>query len=212
MSKDKTYNIQGGNMKFELPELKFKPEDLGEFMSENTIFYHYEKHHQAYADKANNAIEGTPYENLDIETIIRDTYKQDGKTAIFNNVSQFYNHSLYWEIMDATKERSITPCFEAKIAKKFGSFQEFKDQFCALAVSQFGSGWCWLVKEKDGSLGMYKTANAKNPLVHGQKPLMCCDVWEHAYYLDYQSQRLKFVKNFLDNLVNWQIVEEKFNS
>jgi Fe-Mn family superoxide dismutase len=199
-------------MKFELPELKFEPTDLGEFMSEDTIFYHYEKHHQAYADKANTAIEGTPYENLDIETIIKDTYKQEDKLAIFNNAAQFYNHSLYWEIMDATTDRSITPEFEAKISEKFGSFEEFKDQFCALAVSQFGSGWAWLVKEDDGSLGMYKSANAKNPLVYDQKPLMCCDVWEHAYYLDYQSQRLKFVKNFLDNLVNWKIVEERFNS
>jgi superoxide dismutase, Fe-Mn family len=196
-------------MIFELPELKFSPEDLGEFMSEDTVFYHYEKHHQAYADKANTAIEGTPYENLDIETIIQDTYKKTDSVAIFNNTAQFYNHSLFWEVMNTTQDKTITPEFETKISNSFGSFQEFKDQFCALAVSQFGSGWCWLVEKEDGSLELYKTANAKSPLVYGQNPLMCCDVWEHAYYLDYKNERLRFVKNFLDHLVNWQVVEKR---
>ncbi len=199
-------------MKLELPELKFSAEDLGEFMSADTLHYHYEKHHQAYADKGNTAIEGTPYEALDIETIIKDTYKKKYSIAIFNNVAQFYNHNLFWEIMETAEDKSISPEFEAKIAERFGSFQEFKDQFCALAVSQFGSGWCWLVQEKDGSLELYKTANAKNPLVYDQTPLMTCDVWEHAYYLDYQSQRMKFVKNFLDHLVNWKVVESKLNA
>lgn len=199
-------------MKLKLPELKFSTSDLGEFMSEDTISYHYGKHHQAYADKGTAAIAGTTYENMDVESIIKATYKKEDSLAIFNNVAQFYNHSLFWEVMDATTDKSISPEFEAKIAAKFGSFDAFKEEFSALAAAQFGSGWAWLVKETDGSLGIYKSANAKNPLVYDQKPLMCCDVWEHAYYLDYQNQRPKFIKNFLDNLVNWKIVEARFNA
>lgn len=194
-------------MKFELPELKFLPEDISDFMSEDTIFYHYEKHHRAYANKANEAVKNTPYEALEIELILKDTYKKN--SFIFNNVAQFYNHNLFWEIIGNSEDKSPSKAFEAQIAKRFGSFEKFKDEFCALAASQFGSGWCWLVQEKDGSLEIYKTSNAKNPLIYDQKPLMCCDVWEHAYYLDYQNDRLKYIKRFLDNLVDWKQVEKR---
>ncbi|MCT4575586.1 MAG: superoxide dismutase [Alphaproteobacteria bacterium] len=194
-------------MKFELPELKFLPEDISDFMSEDTIFYHYEKHHRAYANKANEAVKNTPYEALDIDLILKDTYRKN--SFIFNNVAQFYNHNLFWEIIGNSKDKSPSKEFKEKISKKFGSFEKFKDEFCALAASQFGSGWCWLVQEKDGALEIYKTSNAKNPLIYDQNPLMCCDVWEHAYYLDYQNDRLKYIKRFLDNVVDWKQVEKR---
>jgi Fe-Mn family superoxide dismutase len=187
-------------MKHELPPLPYAMDALEPYISRETLEYHYGKHHKAYVDNLNNLIAGTEFENLSLEEIL---LKAQG--PIFNNAAQVWNHTFYWNCM-MKPHGGGEP--DGKLAdairRDFGSFEAFKEAFSKAAVSLFGSGWAWLVKSGD-KLEIVQTSNAGNPMTSGQKPLLTCDVWEHAYYIDYRNARAKYVENFW-NLVNWDFV------
>lgn len=186
-----------------LPFAKDALESKG--MKTETFDYHYGKHHAAYVTNLNNLAQGTEFENMAIEDVIRKSYA-DSKTGIFNNAAQAWNHTFFWNCLSATGG-APTGELAAKIDAAFGSHDKFKEEFSNAAATKFGSGWAWLVQEGD-TLKVTKTPNAENPLIHNQKPLLTLDVWEHAYYLDFKNARPAFIKNFLDNLVNWDFVAQ----
>lgn len=191
-------------MTFELPPLPYAQDALEPVISANTLSFHYGKHHQAYVNNLNNLIKGTKFENgYTLEQIIMES---DG--GIFNNAAQVWNHTFYWESLG---KGSATPQGELlkTIERDFGSFEKFKEMFSDASVKLFGSGWAWLVKDKEGKLSIRQTSNAANPLKEGFTPLLTCDVWEHAYYLDYQNRRPDYVKSFWD-IVNWNRIESRF--
>ncbi len=190
--------------KFELPELPYAPDALEPYISKETIEYHYGKHHQAYVNNVNNLIEGTGFENATLEEIIK---KADG--GIFNNGAQVWNHTFYF--LQFSPEGVHKPFGKLKVAidKKFGSFDAFKDAFSKAAATQFGSGWAWLVVNEAGELEIVQTANAANPIREGKKPLLTCDVWEHAYYIDKQNARPAYIKDFWE-VIDWTIIEKRF--
>lgn len=196
---------KGKTMTFTLPPLPYAPNALEPHMSANTFSYHYNKHHQAYITKTNELVAGTPLEGKTIEEVIMAAAKEKG--PLFNNAAQVWNHTFFWNSM--TPNGGGTP--KGKIAEKinadFGSFDEFKKQFKEAGVGQFGSGWAWLVLD-NGKLKVTKTPNADLPMAHGQKAILTCDVWEHAYYLDYQNRRPDFLTAFLDHLANWEFAEK----
>ncbi len=198
-------------MAFELPPLPFPKNALEPHMSEKTLEFHHGKHHKAYVETANKLVHGTPLENKSLEEVIHATAKDEAKATVFNNAAQIWNHNFFW--------RSLTPKGGGKpggevaqaIEKSFGGYDKFKSEFKEACVSQFGSGWGWLVREKD-KLKIVKTPNAVNPLSLGSVALLTCDVWEHAYYLDFQNRRPDFVETFLDHLVNWEHVAAQLKS
>ncbi|GAB6067700.1 superoxide dismutase [Fe] [Methylothermus subterraneus] len=183
-------------MKHELPPLPYAMDALEPYISKETLEYHYGKHHKAYVDNLNNLIPGTEFENLTLEEII---LKASG--PIFNNAAQVWNHTFYWNSMAPNGGGEPEGKLADAIRRDFGSFEAFKEAFSKAAVALFGSGWAWLVKSGD-KLEIVQTSNAGNPLTSGKKPLLTCDVWEHAYYIDYRNARPKYVENFW-NLVNW---------
>jgi Fe-Mn family superoxide dismutase len=185
---------------FELPALPYDAKALEPHISANTMTFHYGKHHQAYINKANDLIKGTVYESEYMLQIMRKSMNQD--VAIFNNVAQSWNHDFFWKSMKPAGGGAPGKIMAEKIDTAFGSYEKFKDEFTSVAMSQFGSGWVWLVRE-GATLKIIKTSNADNPLIHDIRPLLTLDVWEHAYYLDYQNKRPDFIKVFLDHLVNW---------
>ncbi len=185
----------------ELPALPYPKNSLAPVISEETLEFHYGKHHQAYVTNLNKLIVGTEFENLPLEAIIK---KASG--GIFNNAAQVWNHTFYWHCLDPKGGGEPTGALAAEITKAFGSFAEFKAKFSATAVGTFGSGWAWLVKNADGSLALESTGNAANPMTTGKTPLLTCDVWEHAYYIDYRNRRPDYVESFW-KLVNWKFVE-----
>lgn len=187
-------------MSLHLPELPFAKDSLAPHMSADTFDYHHGKHHNAYVVKGNELLADAGIEATDLEQLVHDTAKIGG--ALFNNVGQHYNHSFFWNSLSPNGGGAPTGDIAARINADFGSFDEFKAQFVAGGVSQFGSGWVWLV-ERDGKLAIEKSANAETPLTSGAKPLLVCDVWEHAYYLDFQNRRPDFLASYIDNLVNW---------
>jgi superoxide dismutase, Fe-Mn family len=190
-------------MAFTQPALPFDSGSLSASgMSSQTFDFHYGKHHAAYVTNLNNLVKDTDMENLSLEEVIRKSYGDPSKAGIFNNAAQVWNHTFFWNSLKSNGGGTPTGELAAKIDAAFGSFDKFKEEFTAAATTQFGSGWAWLVAE-GGTLRVTKTPNAENPLVHGQNPLLTLDVWEHAYYLDFQNQRPAFIKNFLDNLANW---------
>lgn len=189
-------------MKFELPPLPYKPEALEPVISAKTIEFHHGKHHQAYVNNLNNLIPGTRFEHATLEEIIKEA---DG--GIFNNGAQVWNHTFYWEGLGG-KGAEPTGKLMEKIKTHFGDFAKFKEVFADAAAKQFGSGWAWLVEDKEGVLKIVATSNAGNPMRDGLKPLFTCDVWEHAYYLDFQNRRPDYVKAFWD-IVNWEKVAER---
>jgi Fe-Mn family superoxide dismutase len=189
-------------MKFELPALPYAPEALEPVISASTISFHYGKHHQAYVNNLNNLVVGTRFENASLEQIVKEA---DG--GIFNNGAQVWNHTFYWEGLGA-KNSTPTGKLLEKINASFGTFENFKEVFADSAVKVFGSGWAWLVEDKEGNLKIVQTSNAGNPMRDGLKPLFTCDVWEHAYYLDFQNRRPDYVKAFW-GIVNWKKVEER---
>ena len=194
-------------MSFSLPDLPFAYDALDPYMSRETLEYHHDKHHAAYVNNGNNAIKGTEWEGKPIEEIIKGSF---GKTpAVFNNIGQHYNHSLYWLSMKPNGGKSIPGELEKALKDSFGSVDKAKEDLAQAAVTQFGSGWAWL-SLKDGKLEITKTSNAESPLVHGAKPLLTVDVWEHAYYIDYRNRRPDFVKAVLDHLLNWEFAAEQF--
>ena len=187
---------------FTLPPLPYALDALAPYISAQTMGFHYGKHHQGYVTKLNTLVADTPLAALPLDEIVRQTAGVAGQEAVFNNAAQTWNHSFFWLSMKPGGGGQPTEPLLARIDRSFGSFQAFKADFVAAAGAQFGSGWVWLVQEGD-TLKIVKTANADTPLVHGQTALLTCDVWEHAYYLDYQNRRTDFVALFLDHLANW---------
>ena len=198
-------------MAFVLPNLPYAHYSLSEFgMSKETIEFHHDLHHKAYVDNGNKLIEGTEWANKSLEEIIVGTY-QAGSVAqngIFNNASQHWNHVQFWEMMGPGGNNMPSELSSA-LNENFGSVDKFKEDFCAAGAGQFGAGWCWLVKDKDGSLKVTKTENGVNPLCVGQSALLGCDVWEHSYYIDFRNKRPAYLTNFLDKLVNWENVSSR---
>ena len=191
-------------MKHELPALPYENNALEPFISAETLEYHYGKHHQTYVTNLNNLIAGTEFENLSLEDIVR---KSSG--GIFNNAAQVWNHTFYWNGMKPNGGGKPTGALAEAIDKAFGSFDKFKEEFSKCAVTTFGSGWAWLVKNADGSLALVSTSNAGCPLTAGQKPLLTIDVWEHAYYIVYRNARPKYVEDFF-SVVNWDFVAANY--
>ena len=187
-------------MAIELPALPYDRTALEPHISGETIDFHYGKHHQTYVTNLNNQIKGTEFESMDLEAIIR---KAQG--GMFNNAAQVWNHTFYWNCLSPNGGGEPTGALAEAINKAFGSFAQFKEQFSQTAITTFGSGWGWLVQRPDGSLALVSTPNAATPLTGSDKPLLTCDVWEHAYYIDYRNARPKYVEAFW-NLVNWDFV------
>ena len=193
-------------MAFQLPDLPYSKDALAPHMSAETLEFHYGRHHKTYVDKLNSLVPGTPFENASLEEIIR---KSDG--GIFNNAAQVWNHTFFWNCLSPQGGGAPTGAVQEVIDKSFGSFDAFKEKFTQAAINLFGSGWAWLVKNPDGSLSIEALSNAGNPLTKDQTPLLTCDVWEHAYYIDYRNARPKFLDGFW-SLVNWEYVEKNLKS
>ena len=187
-------------MEHQLPKLPYAEDALAPHISAETIEYHYGKHHRAYVDNINRLITGTEFEKMSLEEII-----QTSSGGIFNNAAQVWNHTFYWNCLSPKGGDEPAGDLENALIKEFGSFAQFKEKFTNAAVTLFGSGWAWLVKNPDGSLSIETTSNAGTPLKEGKKVLLTCDVWEHAYYIDYRNARAKYVEGFW-NLVNWDFV------
>jgi superoxide dismutase, Fe-Mn family len=191
-------------MEHTLPPLPYAKDALQPHISAETLEFHYGKHHQAYVTNLNNLIKGTEFENASLEEIIK---KSSG--GIFNNSAQVWNHTFFWNCMAPNAGGAPTGAVADAINKKWGSFDKFKEEFTKSCVTNFGSGWTWLVKKADGSVDIVNTSNAGTPLTSADKPLLTCDVWEHAYYIDYRNARPKFVEAFW-NIVNWDFVAKNF--
>ncbi len=192
-------------MPFELPALPYAKDALAPHISANTLEFHYGKHHQTYVTNLNNLTKDTPLASKSLEDVIQAVAGDAAKVGVFNNAAQVWNHTFYWNCMKPAGGGKPTGDVAAAIEKGFGSFEKFAEEFKNACVTQFGSGWGWLVAE-GGTLKVAKTPNADLPMVHGQTALLTCDVWEHAYYLDYQNRRPDYVQTFLDSLVNWDFV------
>ncbi len=192
-------------MSITLPDLPYAADALAPHISENTIQFHYGKHHSTYVTNANKLIEGTALASESLENIIRKTAKDASLTGVFNNAAQVWNHSFYWSCMKPGGGGAPSGAIAGMIDTAFGSYEKFAEQFKNAGVTQFGSGWAWLVMNGD-KLEITKTANADTPLAHGLKPLLTADVWEHAYYLDYQNKRPDYLSAFLGHLINWDFV------
>ena len=187
-----------------LPELPYAYDSLAPYMSKETLEFHHDKHHNTYVVNANNI----NYDNL--ESLVKNSHSSN--QGLFNNAAQHWNHIEFWQWMKPNGGGNIPSELESKIVEDFGSFDKFRADFIAAGATQFGSGWCWLVKGADGKLSVTKTPNGENPIVHGQKALLGCDVWEHSYYIDYRNARPKYLEAFIDNLVNWERVAELYGS
>ncbi|MEP1741400.1 MAG: Fe-Mn family superoxide dismutase [Kangiellaceae bacterium] len=190
-------------MSVELPALPYAMDALEPVISKETLEFHYGKHHQAYVTKLNDAIKGTDLENADLEEIVKTS-----EGGIFNNAAQVWNHTFYWNCMAPNAGGEPTGKIAEAINESFGSFEAFKEQFSQAAATLFGSGWAWLVKNKEGKLEITQEVNAGNPMTSGLKPLLTCDVWEHAYYVDYRNARPTYIESFW-KLVNWEFVNQQ---
>lgn len=192
-------------MPITLPGLPYEKNALEPHISANTLEFHYGKHHNAYVVNTNKLIEGTDLANKDLEEIIKKISGDASKAGLFNNAAQVWNHSFYWKCMKPGGGGKPTGAIAKKIDAAFGSYEKFVEEFKNAGATQFGSGWAWLVL-KDNKLQVMKTANADTPIAHGIKPLLTADVWEHAYYLDYQNRRPDYLSTFVDKLINWDFV------
>ncbi len=193
-------------MKHELPQLPYALDALEPLMSKRTLKFHYGKHHQAYVNNLNNLIEGTSFENADLIDII---LKSDG--GIFNNAAQVFNHTFYFMALKPRGGGKPRNKLYDAIVYSFGTFLKFKEEFSKAGATLFGSGWVWLVVDSENKLRIVKTANAENPLCNNLKPVMTLDVWEHAYYLDTQNARPKYIENFWE-LIDWELIENRFEN
>lgn len=191
-------------MKFSLPELPYPHNALEPIISEKTISFHYGKHHQTYVNNLNGMVEGTEFENADLETIVK---KSEG--PMFNNAAQIWNHTFYFMSLTPNKGTAPAESLAKAIDAAFGSLEAFKAEFNKAAVSVFGSGWAWLVKDIDGRLSIVKESNAGTPLTRGLIPILTFDVWEHAYYIDYQNRRADYVAALWD-IVDWNVVSGRY--
>ena len=193
-------------MAFELPALPYAKDALAPHISAETLEYHYGKHHQTYVTNLNNLVPGTEFEGLSLEEIVK---KSSG--GIFNNAAQVWNHTFYWHSLSPNGGGAPSGALAEAIDKTFGSFEKFKEELTKTAVTTFGSGWAWLVKNADGSLALVSTSNAATPLTSGQTPILTVDVWEHAYYIDYRNLRPKYLEAFWA-LVNWEFASANFTA
>ena len=192
-------------MAFELPTLPYADTALEPYYSAKTFSFHHGKHHKAYVDNLNKLLPGSPFENSTLEEIIMAVAGDATKAGFFNNAAQVWNHTFFWNCMKPGGGGAPSGALAAKIDAAFGSYEKFAEQFKAAAVGRFGSGWAWLVLD-GGELKIMSTPNAETPMTGGKKALLTVDVWEHAYYLDFQNRRPDFVQTFLDQLVNWDFV------
>lgn len=194
-------------MTFKLPDLPYAHDALAPYMSKETLEYHHDKHHLAYVNNGNNALKGSDLEGKSLEEIVKASFGKN--PAIFNNAGQHYNHLHFWKWMKPNGGGKIPGELEKKIIADLGSVDKMKEEFIAAGTGQFGSGWAWLAV-KDGKIVVTKTPNGESPLVHGGKPILGCDVWEHSYYIDYRNRRPDYLKAFVENLVNWEYVAEMY--
>ncbi|HEX2962080.1 MAG TPA: superoxide dismutase [Ignavibacteriales bacterium] len=194
-------------MALTLPDLPYAKDALEPHISAKTLEFHHDKHHNAYVQNANKMLEGTDLANADVETIVKKTYGDQSKTGLFNNAAQVWNHTFLWNSMKPNGGGMPTGEIAGMIEKDFGNYQKFVEEFKNAGATQFGSGWAWLVL-KDGKLQITKTPNADTPIARGEKPLLTVDVWEHAYYLDYQNRRPDYLTTFIEHLINWDFVNE----
>lgn len=193
-------------MAYELPPLPFEMNALEPHISKETLEYHYGKHHKTYVDNLNKFVPGTEHEGKSLEELITTT-----TGGIFNNAAQVWNHSFYWNCLSPNGGGEPSAELKALLESAFGSFEAFKEKFSEVSIKTFGSGWGWLVKNAADELAIVSTSNAGNPLTDNNTPLLTCDVWEHAYYVDYRNARPKYVESFW-NLVNWQFVESNLSA
>jgi Fe-Mn family superoxide dismutase len=193
-----------------LPELPYAYDSLAPYMSKETLEFHHDKHHNTYVVNANKIIEDNNINYDNLESLVKNSHSSN--QGLFNNAAQHWNHIEFWQWMKPNGGGNIPSELESQIIEDFGSFDKFRADFIAAGATQFGSGWCWLVKGADGKLSVTKTPNGENPIIHDQKALLGCDVWEHSYYIDYRNARPKYLEAFIDNLVNWERVAELFGS
>ncbi len=194
-------------MSFTLPPLPYAYDALQPYMSKETLEFHHDKHHNAYVETGNTLLKGSELEGKSVEEVVKGSVGKN--QPLFNNAGQHYNHIHFWQWMKPNGGGSIPGRLERKIVEDLGSVEKMKNEFMDAGKTQFGSGWCWLAV-KDGKIVVMKTPNGENPLVHGAKPILGCDVWEHSYYIDYRNRRPDYLKAFVDNLVNWEYVEKMF--
>lgn len=194
-------------MAYELPDLPYDYTALEPHISKSTLEFHHDKHHAGYVNKFNEAVKGTDFDSQPIEAVIKAVANDPEQSGLFNNAAQAWNHTFYWNSMKPNGGGKPTGELAQKIEADFGSYEAFADAFKAAGASQFGSGWAWLVLEGD-TLKVTKTPNAVDPLTNDQVPLLTMDVWEHAYYLDYQNQRPAYISTFLDSVVNWDFAAQ----
>lgn len=199
-------------MTFQLPDLPYAKDALAPHISANTLDFHHGKHHNAYVVNLNKLVEGSDLASASLEDIMIKTAGDAGKAGIFNNAAQVWNHTFYWHSMKPAGGGAPSGDLAKAVDDAFGSFDAFKEEFKNAGATQFGSGWAWLVLGKDGKLAVKKTPNAECPLTAGDTPLLTMDVWEHAYYLDFQNRRPDYMGAFLDHLVNWEFAAENFAS
>jgi Fe-Mn family superoxide dismutase len=195
-------------MAIELPPLPYDKSALEPHLTAETLDFHHGKHHNAYVVNLNNLIKGTDLESKSLEEIIKASAGDASKAGVFNNSAQIWNHTFYWNGMKPNGGGKPTGAIAAKIDADLGGYDKFVELFKAAATTQFGSGWAWLVLNKDGKLEVTKTPNADLPMAHGQRALLTCDVWEHAYYIDFRNRRPDYVTTFLEKLVNWDFVNQ----
>ena len=194
-----------------LPDLPYAKNALEPHISAETLEFHHDKHHAAYVNKLNELLPGSGLEGKELDEIIKATAGDSSKATIFNQAAQVWNHTFYWNCLTANGGGEPTGDLKAKIEEAFGSYAKFREEFKNAAVSQFGSGWAWLVADSvGGQLSIIKTANADTPLAHNQVAVLTYDVWEHAYYIDYRNRRPDYVDTFLDKLVNWDYANAKY--
>ena len=198
-------------MTITLPPLPYDKAALEPTISARTLTCHYEKHHQGYVDKLNKLIANTPMAQLTLESIIKKTWSVPGERKIFNNAAQVWNHNFFWRSMTPRGGARVMGGLRRSIESAFGSYEKFEQTFVQGAVEQFGSGWTWLV-DKGGKLQVITTDDAATPMVLGLHPILVCDVWEHAYYLDYQNDREGFVRGFLSQLANWSFAQDQLTN
>ena len=196
-------------MTFTLPELPYGYDALQPYMSKETLEFHHDKHHQAYVTNGNNLMKGTEYENMSVEEVVKASFGKN--QGIFNNAGQHFNHIHFWKWMKASGGGKPSGAVEKGLMESFGSMEGFTKAFIEAGTTQFGSGWAWLAV-KGGKLEVMKTPNGENPLVHGASPVLGVDVWEHSYYIDYRNRRPDYLKAFVENLVNWDHVDELYQA
>ena len=203
-------SVRRKTMPFSFPDLPYPYDALTPYMSRETLEYHHDKHHKAYVDNGNKLLQGSEWEGKPVEEVVKGSF---GKNAgLFNNAGQHYNHIHFWKWMAPGGGGDKIPgALEKKMTQDLGSIAKMKEDFIQAGVTQFGSGWCWLAV-KDGKIVIMKTPNGENPLVHGGKPILGCDVWEHSYYIDYRNRRPDYLKAFVDHLVNWEHVAEMYEA